>query len=152
MNTEFENKLDCLLRSVTTSPEDEEWFFPAVKELIEKFGPDKVREFVQTKPTSIYITTLLIKAGLKGVDESLLLEHLNKIDEDEVYDAALSLAIYGHSLGFEILYEFANESHKLSKHIIPKLDILPDLKFIHHPKAKELKVYIENKYSDINIK
>ena len=50
--------------------------------------------------------------------------------EDEVYDAAISLAIHGHPLGFENLYKFANECHVLSKNIIPKLDIIDYKLFI----------------------
>lgn len=152
MSTEFEDSFDSLMRSVCdTSPEGEEWFFPALKKLIEKHGQDIVLKFVNSESSSAYLTSLLIKAGLKGVDEDLLLEYLNKKDEDEVYDAALSLAIYGHSLGFETLYKFANECHELSNNIIPKLDILPDLKFINHAKARELEIYINNKYTDIKI-
>ena len=139
------------MRAVITSPDDEDWFYEALNDLIGKYGKDQVLEFVKNKQPSAYILCILIKGGLKGVDEILLHEFLDKNDENEVYDAALSLAIYGHPIGFETLYKFADMSHELSNHIIPKLDILPDLKFIKNPKAKELEDYINCKYSNMKI-
>jgi len=148
MSIEFENSFDNLIKSVINSPEDDTWFFPALKKLIHENGQDVVLTYVKNNPLSLYLISLLIKTGLKKVNASILLKALNNTDEDEVYDAAISLAIYRYDIGFETLYKFANRTHELSKQINSKTVILPDLKYINHPKSKELKVYINTKYTD----
>ncbi len=150
MQNNFQTHFDNLMRSVGDSyPEATEWFFPQLSTLIEKYGEETALEYAKNDPSPAYISSLLMKAGLKEIDEPLLLKYLEGNTEDEAYDAAFCLAMYGNQTGFEALYEFASQKHRLSQNTHPKADILPDLKFMDDPRARDLEVFIANNYPDI---
>jgi hypothetical protein len=121
------------------TPEDEHWFLPQVYQLIQDYGEDTAVKYALASNWPIYHLELFIKSGFRQVDKSILLEYTNSPNEDDVYSAALCLAICGYDEGFKILEAFAKYTHKLSKHIDPFADVLPDLKFIEDPRAKQLK-------------
>jgi hypothetical protein len=146
MYLEFEKEYDTLNKSLYGfNPEDEDWFFPELLKLINKFGAEIACEFAKNDSTPVYTTELFIKAGLREVDKSLLLKYTKGNDEDDVYGAALSLAICGYTEGFELLNQFADEIHRLSKNIHPIADIIPDLKFINDERAIKLEIRIRKK-------
>jgi len=145
MSSTFEADFNKLLKSVVTSPDDSEWFYPSLKKLILEYGEETARSYAESRNTPIYEICLLVKAGLKDINELLLLTHLNENNEDDVYDAALTLSIYDHPKGIETLRQFINVTHPLSKNIHPKTDILPDLKFLNTSNSKILSDLINSK-------
>lgn len=148
MYLEFEKEFDRLNKSLHGfNPEDEDWFFPELLKLINKYGTDIACEFAKNDSTAIYTTELLIKAGLRGVDKNLLLDYTSGEDEDDVYGAALCLAICGYAEGFELLNQFADKTHRLSKYIHPIADIMPDLAFIDDERAVNLEKRLRKKYN-----
>ncbi|WP_431158125.1 hypothetical protein [Winogradskyella poriferorum] len=120
-------------------PEDEPWFLPQLYQLIQDYGEKTALKYALASNWPIYHLELFIKSGLRQVDKSILLDYTNSPNEEDVYSAALCIAICGHQEGFEILEQFATYTHKLSKHIDPFTDVVPDLKFIEDPRAKQLK-------------
>lgn len=120
-------------------PEDEPWFLPQLNRLIQKYGEDTAVNYALASNWPIYHLELFIKSGLRKLKKSILAEYTTSPNEDDIYSAALCLAVCGHDEGFEILEQFATYTHKLSKHIDPFTDLLPDLKFIEDPRAKHLK-------------
>ncbi|MEZ5007615.1 MAG: hypothetical protein R2753_05615 [Chitinophagales bacterium] len=148
MHLEFEKEYDALYKSLNGfNPEDEDWFLPELLKLINKYGANTACEFAKNNASAIYVTELLIKAGLRDVDKTLLLEYTKGDNEDDVYGAALSLAICGYAEGFELLNQFADGSHRLSKNIHPIADIIPDLAFINDERAVRLEERIRRKFA-----
>jgi hypothetical protein len=146
MHLELEKEYDTLSKSLHGfNPEDEDWFFPELLKLIDKYGADIVCEFIKNDASAIYITELFIKAGLRAVDKNILLKYTKGDNEDDVYGAALSLAICGYTEGFEILNQFADKTHRLSNNIHPIADIIPDLTFINDGRAAKLEKRIRKK-------
>lgn len=146
----FKNEYDKLFKSLHGfNPEDEGWFFPGLLKLINEYGADTACEFAKNDVSPVYTTELLIKAGLRGVDKELLMKYTKQDNEDDVYGAALSLAICGYDEGFELLSQFADETHRLSKNIHPLVDMIPDLVFVKDKRAIELEVHIRNRYEFI---
>jgi hypothetical protein len=128
------------------TPEDEPWFLPALYDLIQKHTPKNAITYAMKSAWPIYNLELYIKSGLREVSKSLLLDFAQSQKEDDVYAAALSLAICGHEEGFKLLEQFTRRNHRLSRQIDPLTDILPDLKFIDDSRALELE-----KWCKINI-
>lgn len=141
---EYDN-LNSLLHGF--NPEDEDWFFPELRKLINNYGAEIACEVAKNDISAVYTTELFVKAGFRSVDKDLLLEYSRGDNEDEVYGATLCLAICGYSEGFELLEEFANMTHRLSKNIHPIADILPDLNFINDERKGRLEVLIKEKYN-----
>lgn len=129
------------------NPEDEDWFFPELQKLINKYGAEIACEVAKNDISAVYTTELFVKAGFRSVDKDLLLEYSRGDNEDDVYGAALCLAICGYSEGFELLEEFADMTHRLSKNIHPIADILPDLRFVDDARADILETSIKKKYN-----
>lgn len=146
MYLELKKEYETLSKSLHGfNPEDEEWFFLELYKLIDKYGADIVCKFIKNDASAVYTTSLFIKAGLRAVDKNVLLIYTKGDNEDDVYGAALSLAICGHTEGFEILNQFADKTHRLSNNIHPIADIIPDLAFINDERAAKLeKRIIEN--------
>lgn len=129
------------------NPEDEAWFMKGVRALIKEHGTEVAIEFAKNDSNAVYTTEILAKAGLRGVDKSLLIDYTLGNNEDDVYGAALCLAICGHDEGFELLSAFARQTHRLSANIHPVADMLPDLKFIEDPMVLELEKYLKARYN-----
>ncbi|WP_370477067.1 hypothetical protein [Tamlana flava] len=143
---EFEKQYNSLEKSLHGfSPEDVDWFLPNVFKLIQQYGSKIAIEFASKDINPIYTLELLIKAGLRDVDKTILLPYTKNKNEDTVYGAALCLAMCDYKEGFDILEQFARGTHPLQKHIHPKADILPDLKFIDDERAEILKHIIDSK-------
>lgn len=149
MYLEFETEYDTLSKSLHGyNPEDEEWFFDELLKLINKYGTDVACEYAKNDTSASHTMELFIKAGLRDVDKNLLLEYTRGDDEDDVYGAALSLAICGYPEGFELLNQFADKTHKLSNNIHPIADIIPDLTFINDERAVKLEKRIRENYNN----
>ncbi len=103
--------------------------------LITEYGTNVACEFAKNDSTAIYTTEILIKAGLRGVDKTLLLQYTKGEDEYDVYGAVLCLAICGYIEGFELLDQFIDKTHRLSKNIDPISEIIGDLEFINDKRA-----------------
>jgi hypothetical protein len=143
----FAKAFDRLFQSLHGfNPEDEAWFMSGVRALIKEHGTEAALEFAKNDSNAVYTTEILIKAGLRGVDKSLLIAYTLGDNEDDVYGAALSLAICGHDEGFALLDAFTRQAHRLSANIHPVADILPDLKFIEDPRATELEKQLKARY------
>ena len=148
MHLEFKKKYTELSKALHGfNPEDEDWFLTELLKLITEYGSDVVCEFAKNDSTAIYTTEILIKAGLRGVDKTLLLEYTKGEDEDDVYGAALCLAICGYREGFELLDQFIDKTHRLSKNIDPISDIIQDLEFINDERAVLLEKRLRKKYN-----
>lgn len=148
MHLEFEKEYHILYKSLNGfNPEDEDWFLDELLKLINKYGTDIACEFAKNDSSASYTTELFIKAGLRGVDKNLLLEYTKGDNEDDVYGAALSLAICGYTEGFELLNQFADKTHKLSNNVHPIADIIPDLTFINDERAVKLEKRIRENYN-----
>lgn len=132
------------------SPAEEPWFLPALYARIEQFGEDTAIDYALQSNWPIYHLELFIKAGIRDINKSLLLPYLSAQTEDDVYSAALCLAICGFDDGFDVLAQFAKFEHELSKHIDPLVDILPDLLFIDNPRVKVLEQYCISQLKPIN--
>ena len=120
-------------------PDDEPWFFPAVGELIEAYDKSIIIEFAQNDHWPEYTFELLVKSGLREIDKEVLLPYLNTHSDDNLYCTAFCLSACGYQEGFDILTQFADKSHKLSKHFHPPTDILPDLDFINDKRVEPIK-------------
>lgn len=139
MLAEFTEEYDKLYKKLYEfNPEDEPWFLPALSELIQKHGSETAIAFAKTQDWPEFTFELLVKAGLRGIDKNLLLKYTDSVSEDGIYCVGFCLAVCGYEEGFEILTEFANRSHPLSKDIDPLTDILPDVRFLKGEKAKAL--------------
>ena len=141
MLVEFKEKYNKLFKVVAahdTSPDDEPWFFIEVKKLIKKYGNEIAITFAQKEQWPEYTFELLVKSGLREISKEILLPYLQTNNEDNLYCAAFSLAACGYQEGFDILKEFANKTHLLSKYIHPNADILPDLSFIKDDRVLEI--------------
>ena len=133
------NKLFKLVASHDTSPDNEPWFYLEVKNLIDKYGKKAAIQFALNESWSEYTFELLVKAGLREIPKEILLPYLQTDNEDNMYCTAFSLAACGYQEGFKLLKQFADKTHKLSKNIHPKIDILPDLEFINDDRILEIK-------------
>lgn len=148
MYLEFEKKYTALSKALHGfNPEDEDWYLTELSKLITEYGTEVACEFAKKDSTAIYTTEILIKAGLRGVDKTLLLEYTKGEDEDDVYGAALCLAICGYTEGFDLLDQFVDKTHRLSKHIDPISDIIQDLIFIKDERAVKLEKRLRKKYN-----
>ena len=146
----LEVELERLWESVSYDffdPEEEEWFFPNLSVIIKKYGEDLVIEYVRVRKPSLYYVELMVKAGLKNVDRKTLLEYTESKNEDDVFAVALCLSMCGHKEGFDLLHQFAEGTHPLLKNIHPVFDIIPELKFIEDPRAKELEKELRRKHN-----
>ena len=140
MVTEFKiayDKLYWLLYDFT--PDDEPWFFPAVGKLIEKYGEQVAIAFAQKEAWPEYTFELLVKSGFRNIPKHILLPYLHTRNDDNIYCTAFCLAACGYQDVFDILLEFANQTHPLSKNRDPKIEILPDLEFIEDKRIHSIK-------------
>lgn len=145
MLSEFRRDYNTLYDQLRYSnPDDEEWFYPKLFQLTQKYHSSTVVEFAKQENLPASTFEYLTKAGFRRVDKSILLELANGMYEDQVYAAILSLAICGYEEGFELLKQFATKTHKLSKAIDPLVDVLPDLKYISKHWANELTILCKN--------
>lgn len=143
MHKSFKTEFDELYKSLHQfNPEDEQWFFPQLMKLIEKYGAEVALDFAKNEPSEIYTIELFVKAGFRDVNQSLLIDYIKHNNEDDVYSAALCLAICDYDSGFELLNQFADKTHMLSKNIDPLSDIIPDLEYVNNKKALEIKNHI----------
>lgn len=149
MNNDFEKQLNELILHSTYGYEDE-WLITHIKKLIDSSGPKRALEYAHSSFATIYEISLLVKGGLQGVDMKLLLNYLNSENEDNRYDAAIALAIYNHPKGIETIKTFINNTQK-SQAYEPKLDILPDLKFIRNSEGRALENLILKRFPGTRI-
>ena len=144
MRKTFEQEFEHLMIGVQdTYPEATDWFFPSLAELIQTNDKRTICDFARTQSSPAYVSNLLIKAGFREIETDLLLEYLKEQDEDEVYDAAVSLAIYGDERGFEVLKEYAAGTHPLLKYMSPQMDIPEDLVFLKTEWAAEIEALLK---------
>ncbi|SDS52287.1 hypothetical protein SAMN05216503_3333 [Polaribacter sp. KT25b] len=125
-------------------PDEESWFFPALKELIEKYDKQTAIIFATQQPWPEYTFELLVKAGLTDIDKEILIPYLKTKNEDNCYCIAFCLAACGYQEGFVVLKQFAKQTHLLSKHTHPFVDILPDLIFIKDDRISEISIICKN--------
>lgn len=126
------------------NPEDESWFFSELFQLITKYDPEVVSDFAKNDKNPIYTTELFIKSGFRAVEKNLLIQYTKVDNVDDVYGAAISLAICGYNEGFDLLSLFVNKTHRLSDEIDPIIDILPDLKYVKDERANIIEEEIRN--------
>jgi hypothetical protein len=142
MLVEFKEKYDKLFKLVAshdTSPEDEPWFFKEVQKLLKTYGDEIAIQFAKSENWPEYTFELLVKSGLKEIPKDILLPYLQTDNEDNFYCIAFSLAACGYQEGFDLLKQFVNQTHPLSKNIHPITDILPDLNYIEDARIEEIK-------------
>ncbi len=121
------------------SPEDTDWFFPALNKLFLQYPANEVWQIVLQEPEPLYCIELLCKAGVKAVDQSYLEQGLLASDEDQVYSAAFSLAACSNQKGKKTLMQFARGKHPLQKHLHPLGDVAPDLAFLPSNLSEDMK-------------
>ena len=142
MQVEFKEKYDKLFKLVAShdaSPDDKPWFFLEVKKIIDRYGNEVAIQFAINESWSEYTFELLDKAGLREIPKEILIPYLQTSNEDNLYCIAFSLAACGYQEGFDLLKQFVNQTHPLSKHIHPIADILPDLNYIQDARIEEIK-------------
>lgn len=128
------------------NPEDCDWFMEGLHKLSQAYASPIICDFAFQEPDPLYCLELFAKSGFRDLPIDYLLDALKSKDEDQVYSAALSLAILNRKEGIVVLQLFADSNHPLQKHIHPKADLLEDLKFLDPSiQARVLNAKTENK-------
>ncbi|GEM_PF-5409982 len=128
------------------NPEDCDWFMEGLHKLSQAYASPIICDFAFQEPEPLYCLELFAKSGFKDLPINYLLEALKSKDEDQVYSAALSLALLDQEEGIQVLKLFAEERHPLQKNIHPKADLVADLKFLDPSiQARVLNSKTENK-------
>lgn len=145
---EFE-ALELTMLNMDGAADMDGWFYPELRKLVGRYDEEIIVEYAINCQYPLGSIEHLIKAGITSFEKDYLSQFTRSEEELEAYDGAYFLALCGHDEGYELLTQFAMQTHPLySGYIHPVVDMIEDLAYADDERATKLIALIKETYAE----